>query len=104
MCAAATRYLRKACDELREATRLNPNNAMAISELAKIIFRFGGDTPEMVNKRRALGIAKMKHAIQIAIPATQIAIPIYNFAHVRKRAARRACAANFVAADGALRR
>ena len=68
MCAAATRYLRKACDELREATRLNPNNAMAISELAKIIFRFGGDTNEMVNKRRALGIAKMKHAIQIAIP------------------------------------
>ena len=57
--------MRKACDELREATRLNPNNAMAISELAKIIFRFGGDTPQMVNKRRALGIAKMKHAIQI---------------------------------------
>ena len=41
---------------------------MAISELAKIIFRFGGDTNEMVNNRRALGIAKMKHAIQIAIP------------------------------------
>ena len=59
-------YLTKAVDELREAFRLNPSNAMACYHLGRCVFKQGGDTPDLVNRRRALGIAKIEESIALA--------------------------------------
>ena len=59
-------YLTKAVDELREAFRLNPSNAMACYHLGRCVFKQGGDTPDLVNRRRVLGIAKIEESIALA--------------------------------------